>query len=91
MSRRRKRRPLVASSRNQLDQLQTKLLSEDLGRSFTSKDEAKLELAKELGVPLKPGSNRDLRSEDAGKVGGAMGGRLVKELVAMSLKSLQKK
>jgi small acid-soluble spore protein D (minor alpha/beta-type SASP) len=90
MSRRRKRRPLVADSRYQLDHLQTKLISEDLGRSFANKEEAKLELAKELGVPLKSGSNRDLRSKDAGKVGGAMGGRLVKELVAMSLKSLQK-
>lgn len=90
MSRRRKRRPLVANARNGLDQLQTKLISQDLGRSFANKEEAKLELAKELGVPLKPESNRELRSVDAGKVGGAMGGRMVKELVAMSLKSLQK-
>jgi hypothetical protein len=74
-----------------LDQLQTKLISEDLGRSFPNKEEAKLELAKELGVPLKAGSNRDLRSEDAGKVGGAMGGRMVKELVALSLQSLEQK
>ncbi|WP_028778178.1 alpha/beta-type small acid-soluble spore protein [Shimazuella kribbensis] len=90
MSRRRKRNPLVPGSRAQLDNLQTKLISEELGKSFANKEEAKMELAKELGVPLKAGSNRDLRSEDAGKVGGAMGGRLVKELVAMSIKSLQK-
>lgn len=90
MSRRRKRNPLVRGSRDQLDHLQTKLISRELGKSFANKEEAKLELAKELGVPLKQGSNRDLRSEDAGKVGGAMGGRLVKELVAMSLESLKK-
>ncbi|MXQ53807.1 small, acid-soluble spore protein, alpha/beta type [Shimazuella sp. KC615] len=90
VSRRRKRNPLVPGARNQLDQLQTKLISEDLGRSFDNKEEAKLELAKELGVPLQKGSNRDLRSEDAGKVGGAMGGRLVKELIQMSLQSLEK-
>jgi len=74
-----------------LDELQTDLISQELGRSFHNKEEAKLELAKELGVPLKAGSNRDLRAEDAGKVGGAMGGRLVKELIARSLQSLEKK
>jgi hypothetical protein len=90
MSRNRKRKPLVPQAREKLDQLQTKLLSDELGQEFHSKDEAKLELAKELGVPLKAGSNASLTAGDAGKVGGAMGGRLVKELVAMSLKSLKK-
>lgn len=87
---RRRRKPLVPEARGELDQLQTKLISEELGRNFHSKEEAKVELAKELGVPLKASDNQDLRAGDAGKVGGAMGGRLVKELVAMSLRSLER-
>lgn len=90
MSRRRKRKPLIPQARTKLDELQTKLISEELGREFRNKEQAKMELAKELGVPLKEGDNASLKAGDAGKVGGAMGGRLVKELVAMSLKSLQR-
>ncbi len=88
MSRRRKRNPIVPAARAGLDQLLTKLTSEELGREFSTKEEAKMELAKELGVPLKASNNQELKADDAGKVGGAMGGRLVKELVEMSLRSL---
>lgn len=42
---------------------------------------AKYEVAKSLGVPMKPGYNGKLTTEEAGKVGGEIGGRMVKELV----------
>lgn len=50
------------------DQLKAKV-------SGTSKPEdAALEVAKELGIPLKDGYNGKLTSDEAGKVGGRIGG-----------------
>lgn len=39
-------------------------------RSTTSFDNMKYEIAKEIGVNLKPGYNGDLTSREAGKIGG---------------------
>ena len=39
-------------------------------RSTTSFENMKYEIAKELGVNLKPGYNGDLTSREAGKIGG---------------------
>ncbi|WP_174819215.1 alpha/beta-type small acid-soluble spore protein [Paenibacillus lautus] len=52
--------------------------------------DVKYEVAKSLGVPLKPGDNRDLTTEQAGKVGGAIGGSMVREMVRMAQESLSK-
>lgn len=87
----RRRKLLVPEARDGVDQLQTEVMSEALGRNFHSKEEIKVELAKQLDVPYhQHGSNGDMRAEDAGKIGGSMGGKLVQELVRMSLKSLSK-
>ena len=51
---------------------------------------ADLEVAKELGIPLKEGYNGKLTSEEAGKVGGRIGGSMVKELVKMAQENLKK-
>ena len=54
-------------------------------------DAVKYEVAKEQGVPLKQGYNGHLTSEQAGKVGGPIGGNMVKEMVRMAQKKLKKK
>ncbi|EFU43884.1 small acid soluble protein [Paenibacillus vortex V453] len=56
-----------------------------------SQEDVKYEVAKSLGVPLKPGSNGDLTTEQAGKVGGAIGGSMVREMVRMAQESLSKR
>ena len=75
---------LVPEARQQLDQLKAKV-------SGTSKPEdAAVEVAKELGIPLKDGYNGQLTSAEAGKVGGKIGGSMVKELVKMAQESIRK-
>lgn len=84
MAKRNRNKLLVPESRQQLDQLKAKV-------SGTNKPEdAALEVAKELGIPLKEGYNGKLTSEEAGKVGGRIGGNMVKELVRMAQESIKK-
>ncbi|MGG3280413.1 alpha/beta-type small acid-soluble spore protein [Paenibacillus solani] len=54
-------------------------------------EDLKYEVARTLGVPLKPGDNSDLTTEQAGKVGGAIGGSMVREMVRMAQESLSKR
>ena len=77
-----------------------KELSEFKGRVMREKgykidnenpDTVKYEVAKEQGVPLKQGYNGHLTSEQAGKVGGPIGGNMVKEMVRMAQEQLKKK
>jgi len=47
-------------------------------------DRMKFEIARELGVDLKPGYNGDITARDAGRVGGEM----VRRLIAIAEKQL---
>ena len=76
---------LVPEARDGLDQLKAKVAG------TTDPEKAKYEIAQEVGVPLKEGYNGQLTSEQAGKVGGRLGGSMVKELVKMAQENLNKK
>lgn len=73
-----KRKILVPEAQKGLDQLKAKIAN-----SQTPED-AKFEIAEEVGVPLKKGYNGGLTSHQAGKVGGRLGGNMVRELVRMA-------
>src|SRR5690606_18815986 len=45
-------------------------------------EQLKFELAQELGVPLQPGYNGDLTSREAGRLGGKIGGNMVRRMIA---------
>lgn len=82
---RNKRKPLVPESRASLDQLKAKVMkNEGYQVDKENPDNVKYEVAKEIGVPLKEGYNGRLTSMEAGKVGGKIGGNMVKELVRMA-------
>ena len=84
MAKKNRNKILVPEARENLDQLKAKV-------SGTNKPEdAALEVAKELGIPLKEGYNGKLTSEEAGKVGGRIGGSMVKELVRMAQENIKK-
>jgi len=53
-------------------------------------DAVKYEVAQEQGVPLKKGYNGGLTSEQAGKVGGPIGGNMVKAMVKMAQQQMNK-
>ena len=73
MSRRNRNRILVTEARKGLDELKAKVAG------TTNPEDAKFEAAEEVGVPLKKGYNGQLTSEQAGKVGGRLGGSMVKK------------
>jgi small acid-soluble spore protein D (minor alpha/beta-type SASP) len=82
---RRRNKILVPEARNGLDALKAKVANTG------NPEDAKFEAAEEVGVPLKKGYNGQLTSEQAGKVGGRLGGNMVRELVKMAQESMAKK
>lgn len=80
----RKRKILVPEARNGLDRLKAKVVQAQ------SPEDAKFEAAEEVGVPLKDGYNGTLTSSDAGRVGGRLGGSMVREIVKMAQESMKK-
>jgi small acid-soluble spore protein D (minor alpha/beta-type SASP) len=81
----RRRKILVPGARSGLDQLKAQVVHTQ------NPETAKFEAAKEVGVPLKSGYNGRLTSHEAGKVGGRLGGSMVKELVRMAQEKMVKK
>lgn len=51
-------------------------------------DDVKYEVAKEIGVPLSTGHNGELTTEEAGHIGGKIGGSMVKELIRIAQEKL---
>ena len=84
MSRRNRNKILVTEARKGLDELKARVVG------TKNPEDAKFEAAEEVGVPLKKGYNGQLTSEQAGKVGGRLGGNMVKELVRMAQENLSK-
>lgn len=51
-------------------------------------EQVKYEVARTLGVPLREGDNGHLRTEEAGKIGGQIGGAMVKEMIRIAQERL---
>jgi small acid-soluble spore protein D (minor alpha/beta-type SASP) len=51
-------------------------------------DQVKLEVAKELGIPLAPGKNGQLTTEQAGLIGGKIGGAMTREMIRLAQQKL---
>lgn len=78
----RKNKILVPEAREGLDQMKEKLLNERYGTND------KYEIAQEQNVPISEGYNGEIKSKDAGRMGGAIGGSMVRELVRMAEQQL---
>lgn len=85
MSRKNRNKILIHEARQGLDQLKAKVAGTN------NPEQAKFEAAGEVGVPLNEGYNGNLTSVQAGKVGGRLGGSMVKELIKMAQENLSKK
>lgn len=81
----RRNKILVPEARRALDDLKAQVAG------TMKAEDAKFETAKEVGIPLNKGYNGDLTTRDAGKVGGRLGGSMVRELVRMAQQNLTKK
>jgi small acid-soluble spore protein D (minor alpha/beta-type SASP) len=53
-------------------------------------DDVKYEVAKAMGIPLLPSNNGALTTESAGKIGGRIGGAMVREMVRLAKEQLAK-
>lgn len=86
---RRNRRPLVPGARQGLQQFKAEVMRKE-GYAVDSNrpDDVKFEVAKELGVPLQAGDNGDLSTESAGRVGGRIGGSMVREMIRLAQEKL---
>lgn len=51
-------------------------------------DDVKYEVAAQLGVPLRQGDNGGLSTESAGRVGGKIGGTMVREMIRLAQEKL---
>lgn len=80
----RRNKILVPEARQALDDLKAQVAG------TMKAEDAKFETAKEIGVPLVKGYNGGLTTREAGKVGGRLGGGMVRELVKMAQDSLRK-
>ncbi|MCK1993333.1 small, acid-soluble spore protein, alpha/beta type [Peribacillus muralis] len=85
MAKRKRNKILIAEARKGLDDLKAKVAGTD------NPEDAKFEVAKEMGVPFKKNDNGLLTAKENGKIGGRLGGGMVKELVKMAQESLTKK
>ncbi|RFU60368.1 alpha/beta-type small acid-soluble spore protein [Bacillus sp. V59.32b] len=81
----RRNKILVPEARGKLDELKAKVAN------TKAPEDAKFEAAEEVGVPLNKGYNGQLTPRQAGKVGGRLGGGMVRELVKMAQENLNKK
>lgn len=79
----RRNKLLVPEARAGMDQLKADLLKS------SSPNQTKYEVAQEQGIALKKGNNGDLTTRDAGKIGGQIGGRMVKELIRRAQQQME--
>lgn len=82
---------LVPEARAGLDQLKSRVMK-DKGYQVNPEkpDNVKYEIAREQDIPLKEGYNGQLTSEQAGKIGGSIGGNMVKEMIKMAQEQMKK-
>jgi len=55
---------------------------------FGDPDEVKYHIAQQLNIPLTPGYNGELPSREAGRVGGNIGGPMVREMIRFAEEQL---
>lgn len=88
----RNRRPLVPEAKEALDLFKAKVMA-DAGYPADQQhpDQVKHAVANRVGVPLTKGYNGNITAEQAGKVGGQIGGRMVREMIRLAEQQMAKK
>lgn len=89
MARRRRRTIMIPQAERGMDQLKGEVMRQ-LGYAVdpARPDDVKFAVAMKEGIPLQRGYNGHLSTEQAGKIGGRIGGSMVRELVRRAQASL---
>jgi hypothetical protein len=83
---------LVPEARQALNQLRVRVMdAQGYGMNSAPGEDVKYEIANELGIPFNKEYNGNLTSEQAGKIGGPIGGNMVKEMVKLAQEQLARK
>lgn len=91
MARRRSRQYVVPEAQQGMKLLKMEVMRrEGYVVDPNSPDNVKFEVARRVGVPLEQGYNGELPAKQAGKIGGQIGGVMVREMVRMAQESLAK-
>ncbi|MFC3803035.1 alpha/beta-type small acid-soluble spore protein [Cohnella sp. GCM10012308] len=92
MSRRRSRRLAVPGAEQGVNAFKAEVMrKEGYAVDPAHPDDVKYEVAKSLGIPLTPGDNGHLTTEDAGHIGGKIGGSMVREMIRLAQEKLSEK
>jgi hypothetical protein len=92
MASRRGHRPIVPGAENGLEAFKAQVMkNEGFAVDTGQPQNVKYAVANKLGIPLQPGYNGHLTTESAGKVGGKIGGAMVREMVRMAQQNLAKR
>lgn len=87
---RRKRRYVVPEAAAEMQSFKAKVMKgEGYAADPGHPDDVKYEVAKELGIPLQQGGNGGLTTEAAGRIGGKIGGSMVREMISMAMQELE--
>lgn len=82
----------VPEARAGLDQLKANVMrKQGYDVQANDPDKVKFEIAEELGIPLTNGYNGKITAEEAGKIGGPIGGNMVKEMIRMAQEQMIEK
>lgn len=89
MSRRKRRTPLVPQARASLDRLKADVMQQQ-GYSVNEQNpnSVKFQVADKNGIPLNNEYNGTLTTEQAGIIGGQIGGPMVREMIKRAQESL---
>lgn len=90
MARRRSRNtPVVPGAGRSLDSFKAAVMQQQgYAVNPAEPNDVKFAVAKSLGIPLSPGNNGQLTTEQAGKIGGQIGGTMVREMIRMAQQQL---
>ncbi|WP_438317886.1 small, acid-soluble spore protein, alpha/beta type [Sporosarcina sp. FA9] len=80
---------LVPEAGRTIDQLKADVMkAKGFKTDPSDPHKVKFEIARELGIPLSKVYNGNLTSEQAGKIGGPIGGNMVREMVKLAQEQL---
>ncbi|TDF91872.1 alpha/beta-type small acid-soluble spore protein [Paenibacillus piri] len=89
MARRRSRRLVIPEATQGVERFKAELMRQK-GYAVNADDpqKVKYEVARSMGIPLTQGYNGQLSTEQAGKIGGEIGGSMVREMIRMAQQKL---
>lgn len=83
---------LVPEARQALDRFKGKVMAEEgYSVGLYDPEKVKYEVAEDLGIDMDSKYNGEMTTKEAGKIGGAIGGKMVQEMIKLAEQSITNK